>query len=66
MEVTKDRFELPVAVADTMGELARMRGVDITSISHCVNRPKTRRYYVRKYVKVEIDDEQDGGERCDE
>lgn len=48
MEVAKDRFELPVAVADT------------------VNRPKTKRYYVRKYVKVEIDDEQEGGERRDE
>lgn len=57
MEVTKDRFELPVAVADTMDELAKLRGVDITSISHSLSRPQTK--FRRKYVKVVLDDAED-------
>ena len=29
MEVTRDRYELPLAVADSPWELARMRGVTV-------------------------------------
>lgn len=58
MEVTKDRFEFPVAVAGSMSELARMRGVDISTIWHSLNRkidPRRR----HKYVRVDLDETED-------
>ena len=32
MEVTRDKYELPLAVADSPYEIARMRREDVTSI----------------------------------
>lgn len=55
MEVTRDRYELPLAVADSPWELARMRGVTVYPILHAVSHTsRTRR---TKYVKVWVDDE---------
>ncbi len=51
MEITKDRYELPVAVADTMAELAKICGVHMTAISHAINGAKRT-----KYIRVEIED----------
>ena len=55
MEVTRDRYELPLAVADSLWELARMRGVTVYPILNAVSpTSRTRR---TKYVKVWVDDE---------
>ena len=54
LEVTKDRYELPVAVADSMTELARLRRVDVSVISKALSRhvgPRRK----HKYVKVVIE-----------
>lgn len=59
MEVSQDEFELPVAVAGTARELAKLRNTTpmniITSIS------KHRRGVIKrcKYVKVTVDDNED-------
>lgn len=57
MEVTQDKYELPVAVADTARELGKIRGVSknciISTISHC-KKGNTKK---SKYIKVEIPDE---------
>lgn len=54
MRVTSDRFELPVAVADSVGELARLLGISSRSIS-CM----LARYYAGEkaypYRRVTID-----------
>lgn len=67
MEVTPDEYELPLKVADSGGELARMYGLSpdtiYSSISHYKNRKRRNarlRERKRKFVKVEVnDDEQD-------
>lgn len=56
MEVTKDIYELPVAIADTVKELARIRNVNPLTISstmvHC-----RKRGHRSKYVRVVIEDD---------
>lgn len=56
MEITKDKYELPVAVADTPSELARLRGVALSTISHALSRPNQKRH--RKYVKIEVEEDE--------
>ena len=50
MEVTPDKYELPVAVADSLGALAKLRGVTPAAISHSVHKFGDR----SKYRRVEI------------
>lgn len=66
MEVTPDEYELPIKVANSGGELARMCGVSsdtvYSSISHYNNRKrKTCKIWKRrrKFVKVVVDDEEE-------
>ena len=54
--VTQDRFELPLVVADTVEELARIVGVHTSTIVKCLNRGGKSRY-VRVYVNMGEDDE---------
>lgn len=56
MKVTKDKYELPIAVAGSTRELALMLGVTPNCVSSC---------FAKKYPswkKVEIEDEEDDGE----
>ena len=54
MKVTKDRYELPVAVADTFAELAKILGMKpeaiYSNISHC-----RKNGWKCSYIKVEVD-----------
>ncbi len=63
LEITQDEYELPVAVADTVAELARIRHTTDSAIC------QTIKYYSRrkqdnitkdkcKYIKVQIDDKE--------
>ena len=52
LEVTKDRYELPLAVADSPYELARMRGVSVYPILHAVGGWEKRRTRRSKYRVV--------------
>lgn len=56
MKVTKDEFELPVAIADSMSELGRICGCTKSSISHALKDQKTKGRKTT-YVVVEIYDE---------
>ena len=61
LKVTRDEYELPVAVADTITELAEMCGVmrgTIASQMSRVNNPNSPRKKT-VYRKVEIDDGED-------
>ena len=65
MEVTPDEYELPMKVANSGGELARMCGLSketiYSSISHYKNRKRKSqrlRERKRKFVKVEVDDDE--------
>lgn len=53
--VTKDKYQLPLAVADTAEELARIVGVNQSTIIKCINRRK-KSQYIRIYVDLEEDE----------
>ena len=61
MEVTKDKFELPVAVADSPYELAKMRHVTVYPILHALN-PAYRKSEKSKYKKVWISGKDEDGQ----
>ena len=55
LAVTTDKYELPIAVADTAAELSRMLGLSdhqITRMYHLHNVGKLRQYKKYKIVKV--------------
>lgn len=60
MLITKDKYELPILVANTERELAELCGVKTTSIAARIKHAKDRREWSR-YVKVEWDDKEDDG-----
>ena len=56
MKVTKDKYELPIAVAGTIRELAMMLGINENSVQQQFYRQK--RYGMNcGYVKIKIDEE---------
>ena len=54
MKVTKDKYELPVAVAETKEELARMLGIKRDHVRSAFSHAK--KYKNPTYVEVEVDD----------
>ena len=52
IKVTKDRYELPVAVADTKSDLARLLGVDPSTITCGLKRKVEQPVY----LEVEVDE----------
>lgn len=59
MEVTQDKYELPIAVAESPYELAHMRGIKIGSMLTMLSRVKCGWVSKGKYRIVEVDDEAD-------
>lgn len=55
MEVTKDEYELPVAIADSQTELAKMVGVRPSTVSiSCDRRKKSKTGRRYRFICVEI------------
>lgn len=52
VEVTRDKYELPVRVADSVGELAKMMGTSPQNISCMLNRKKRGNIKKTKVIKV--------------
>ena len=59
MVVTQDKYELPIAWAESARELARMLGVDVTSILHAVGRHEKSPRKESKYKLVWVSDQDD-------
>lgn len=57
MKVTNDEYELPLAVADTMAELARMTGIKPESLYSIISRERHGKKHTYSYREVDIDDE---------
>lgn len=53
--VSKDKYELPMIVADSAGELAKMLGVKINTIYCGISNERAGRWKSR-YKVVEVDD----------
>lgn len=56
MKVSRDKYELPVEWAESMGELARRCGVDVSTISAALKRIRTGKGRRSKYIEVWLDD----------
>lgn len=56
MEVTADEFELPIAVADSAGQLAKMCGTTKGTIFSLISHEKAG-VQKSKYKRVEIEDD---------
>lgn len=54
MEVTTDKYELPVAVADSVRELAELRGVNRYTIFKALWQVKNGINNKSKYIKLEV------------
>lgn len=52
MKVTKDKYELPIAITDSVGELARVVG----TTANCISSSICHGY--RTYVKVIVDEKE--------
>ena len=59
MQVTKDRFELPIVVADSAYELARLCGVNVSTIMHSISTRSKRVVKNSQYKKVWVSDSDD-------
>ena len=59
MVVTQDKYELSIAWAESAWELARMLGVDATSILHAVGRREKSPRKESKYKLVWLSDQDD-------
>lgn len=55
MEISRDRLELPLAVADTVSELARMRNTTASAICQSMKYQSLHNKKPR-YIKIEIKD----------
>lgn len=57
--VSKDEFELPLAVADSVYELARICGVTPSTVMHSVSTTSKRQIKNSKYKRVWVSDSDD-------
>lgn len=57
LKVTKDKYELPVAVADSPRELAKMIGVSRDTIFSALSHVKAGQVRSSTYKIVEVEDE---------
>ena len=57
IKTTDDEYELPVAVGDSISELAKTLHVSTSVISHGINKTRKGIYHHSVYRKVEIDDD---------
>lgn len=57
MSVSRDKYELPEAAADSVGELAEICGVSPNSILSYISHAKHKGWKRCKYVKVEEEDD---------
>lgn len=58
LKVTADRYELPVAVAETGAELARMCGKSENNVYNAINKAKQLGHRCQ-YIRVEIEEDED-------
>ena len=62
MAVTKDKYELPLAIADTSVELAKLMNTTDTVVRSCVYQEKRGTRKRSMYKKVQIDNFEDEDE----
>ena len=58
MEITKDKYELPLCAVDSLKELSRVTGVDKESISSVMSRFRKGKIKFSRFIVVEVEDEE--------
>ncbi len=58
LKVTTDRYELPVAVADTGAELARICGVSDNNVYNAINKANALGHRCQ-YIRVEVEEDEE-------
>ena len=58
MQVSADKYEFPLLIAESQKELAMLCGVQRATIASAIGKAK-RKGHKCQYVKVEIEEEQD-------
>lgn len=66
LKVTTDKYELPLVVADSQSELARMLGIQPNAIHKQMHFARTGKWKWCQYREVEIDDERKDIQSADE
>ena len=57
LRITQDKYQLPLAVAGSVRELARMIGVSRNTIASAICHSERQHWKKSAYVRVEVDDE---------
>ena len=57
MKVTNDKYELPVAVAESIPELAKMTGLSVSSLRSMFCRKRKGVKPCKCYVEVTVDED---------
>lgn len=55
--VSDDEYELPIAVGDTMRELAKLLGVSEASVRQAYYRKRKNKVQKSQYIIVEVEDD---------
>lgn len=58
LKVTQDEYELPLVVADTSSELAKLCGVNKEAIFRQINRQNKNPKVKPRYIRVDYTDEE--------
>lgn len=56
MEITRDKYEFPIAIADSPTLLAEMCGVSANSVSCSCSLYRRGKYKSPRFISVEVDD----------
>lgn len=54
MKISRDKYELPLAVADTATELARLCGLKPESVMTYMSRVRSGHWKRSQYIKVDV------------
>ena len=57
LKVTEDKYELPIAVAESQAELARMLGLKLNTVNCAYHFVRSGKYKNSSYKVVEVDDD---------
>jgi hypothetical protein len=57
MWITKDRFELPIAVADSVPELAKIAGKTVPQVETAISHWAHGKIAHPSFIRVEVEDE---------
>lgn len=55
IEVTRDKFELPIRIADSVKELAKLAGVTPNNVSSAISHYEHRAQKSSRFYRVSID-----------